>query len=73
MEDRGATDGFAVGRGAPAVSGLVVTLHRQEVPVLMALWHEDGSSWANVAAAAVVGAGLQGLRPGQLALGLTRI
>ena len=60
MEDRGTADRFPVGHGAPAVSGLVVALHWQEVTVRTALWHKDGSC-------------LQGLSPGQLTFGLTRI
>lgn len=70
MEDRGAADGFAVGRGAPAVSGLVVALRWQEVAVWMALWHKDGSSWTHVAPTLL---GLLGLALRQLAFGQTWI
>lgn len=70
MEDRGAADGFAVGRGAPAVSGLVVALHWQEVAVWMALWHKDGSGWTHVAPTVL---GLPGLALCQLAFGQTWI
>jgi len=72
VEDRGPADGFAVGHGAPAVPGLVVALHWQEVAVRAALGHEGGRHRAD-AAGAVEGGGLQGLSPGQLALGLTRV
>lgn len=72
MEDCGTADRFAVGRGAPAESGLVVALHWLEMTVRMALGHKDGGCWAKMAAT-VEGPGLQGLSPGQLAFGLTRI
>lgn len=72
MEDRGPTEGFAVRCGTPTVSGLIVALHRQEVTILMALWHEHGSCRTDMAAP-TVGVGLQGLSPGHLAFGLTQI
>lgn len=69
MEDCGPADWFAVRRGAPAVAGLVVTLHGQEVTVRVALRYKDGGSRSHRAAAA--GAGLQSMSPSLLALGLT--
>lgn len=72
MEDGGPTEGFAVRCGTPAVSGLVVALHGQEVTVLMAVWHEHGSCRTDMAAA-TVDVGLQGLSPSQLAFGLAQI
>lgn len=72
MEHRGPTERFAVGRGAPTVSRLVVALHRQEVAVRVALWHEHGGGGTSVAALAAA-VGLQRLSPGQLAFGLAQI
>lgn len=69
MEDRGTTDRFAIRRGAPAISGLVVALYGHEVTFGTARGHKNCSCRTTTAA----GSGLKALSSGQLAFSLQQI